>query len=235
MRRLVRRSVRVLGRGLAVISLVPALYLLAATAGSLLPGGGSHAPGGDVTIGLVRGPIHYDFLLPARPDTRRAFAPAAGVPVSHPGAEWILVGWGARDFYTTTGTYLDLSPRAIWRGITGDSAVLRIDALGPLPDTAPGLHWIRLTEAGYTRLLRGLSAELAPATPLDHPGFTATDRFFAVPGRFHLFRTCNVWVGEQIRAAGLPFGLWTPTPHAVTLSLRRFGWLGSRPATDPVR
>lgn len=32
-------------------------------------------------------------------------------------------------------------------------------------------------------------------------------------------RTCNVWVGERLRRAGLPFGNWTPTPQAVRLSL----------------
>lgn len=54
---------------------------------------------------------------------------------------------------------------------------------------------------------------------LPYAGFTDTDAFFPAVGPFNLTRTCNVGVGERLRAAGLPFGAWTPTPQSVRLSL----------------
>ena len=218
-----RRFIRVA----QALGLVTVAYLAVAVLGGFLGASGGRDPGDrTVTVGLLRGPIHYDFLLPADPDTRAAFALAAeaGVPVFAPGAEWVLVGWGARDFYTTIGTYRDVSLRAILTGVFGDHAVLRIDAFGPLPKAAPGLRWFHLTEGEYARLRDAIAGEMAGAEVLDHAGFTTTDAFLAVPGRFHLFRTCNVWVGERFRLAGLPFGWWTPAPYSVTLSLRSFGW-----------
>jgi hypothetical protein len=59
--------------------------------------------------------------------------------------------------------------------------------------------------------------------PLRVPGFTWTDTFFRAKPRFHILRTCNVWVSDLMARAGVPFGRWTPTPHAVRLSVWRFG------------
>ncbi|WP_299728939.1 DUF2459 domain-containing protein [uncultured Tateyamaria sp.] len=181
------------------------------------------ASGDTRDIVLVNGPIHYDILIPidiARRDM--GWLAAHGVALDNPDVHWLLVGWGARDFYTTTGTYADVSARAIWRGLTGDSAVMRISVAG-----AVGSEWrhVGLDPAQMARLTAAISgsfAQGAATRPLDHPGFSEFDRFFPATGRFHLFNTCNVWVGQMMRDAGLQFGFWTPTPYAVSLSYWRF-------------
>ncbi|WP_299047355.1 TIGR02117 family protein [uncultured Tateyamaria sp.] len=212
---------RRLGAGLAGIVL---LYALAAALGGLWPGRTAPPTGPKThTVRLIHGPIHYDILLPIA-DARRdlGWLAAKGIALDHPGADWLVVGWGARDFYTSTGTYLDLAPRSIWRAITGDRGVMRVDLAGTVPADWPALH---LTDAQYRALIAGLTdsfASGAATQPMDHPGFSEWDRFFPARGRFHLFNTCNVWVGDMLRHAGIRFGIWTPTPYAVTLSWRMF-------------
>ncbi len=216
-------------RGLLAIATVPALYLLAALVGALIPAGGAGAPAdGPVTVKLLRSPIHYDFLLPADEDTRAlfGFAKTAGVPIDHPDVAWILVGWGARDFYTTIGGYRDVSASAILKGIAGDATVLRVDALGPVPDPYPAILTLHLTRAEYAALRASIARDITGAPALDHPGFSPTDAFFPATGPFNIFRTCNVWIGERLRDAGIGTGIWTPTPYAVTLSLARSGETG---------
>ncbi len=208
-----------------------ALYLLAALAGAMLPGAHArHDPGEgpQVAVGLIAGPIHYDLLLPLTPELRArlGFAAAAGVPVDHPGAEWLILGWGSRAFYTSAGTYADIAPAAVWTAATGDSAVIRLDVAGPIPAGAPGVEWLSLPPAQAARLTGALLAEIASPEPLAGMGFTGTDAFFPARGRFHIWRTCNAWLGEQLRAAGLPLGRWTPTTLSLRLSLRRFGLIG---------
>ena len=214
-------------RRLGLAALVPVLavvaYLLAGLAGALVPGGDAVRPGGPgaVTVGLLPGPIHYDFLFPATPEVRArfAFARGAGVPVDHPGAEWLVVGWGAEAFYTTVGTWADLNARAVGRAILGDRAVLRVAMAGPVPPGAA--QWIALEDAQFAALLGDVAGKVAPgAAPLLSQDNAA---FFPAKGPFHLLRTCNVRVGERLRAVGIPFGRWTPTPQAVRLSLWRFG------------
>jgi uncharacterized protein (TIGR02117 family) len=208
-------------RLLALILALPLAYLAASLMLALIPG-----PGPDLSgpltreVGLLQGPIHTDILFPLTPETRArfAFAEAAGVPVNHPDAEWLIFGWGSAAFYTTAGTYADITASAVLTAATGDDAVIRLDALGPLPPL-DGLRFLQLSEAQFQTLLAETAGALASQTRLDHPGFTGSDAFFPAHGHFSALRTCNVWLGETLRAAGIPFGLWTPANWSVSLSL----------------
>ncbi|MGL4238425.1 DUF2459 domain-containing protein [Tabrizicola sp.] len=207
-------------RLLALVVALPFLYLAASFALPLIPGPGPDLSGPKTrTIGLIQGAIHTDILLPLTPEvrTRFGFAAAAGVPLNDPYAEWLLLGWGSAAFYTSTGTYADISAGTVLTAATGDSAVLRLE-IGSL-NYQGKMHFLELSEAQFQALLTQTHAAFAGETPLNHPGFSVTDAFFPAKGRFHLFRTCNVWLGETFRASGIPFGLWTPANWSVALSL----------------
>jgi uncharacterized protein (TIGR02117 family) len=221
-RTLIKGALRVL----LIAVLAIAAYLAAGIAGALWPGSAAAYPpgGGTREIRLIAGPIHYDILLPLDAETqaRLAFANAAGVPINHPQARWAVVGWGSRAFYTTAGHYSDISARAVWTAATGDDGVLRIDALGDLSDDYPTLR-LNITGAQYAQLLDAI-LDGVDRTPLPQAGLTATDKFFAAPGHFDLFRTCNAWLGRTLRAAGIPAGGWTPTTWSLRWALH---WSGS--------
>jgi uncharacterized protein (TIGR02117 family) len=209
---------------LAGLLALPVLYLLASAILPLVPGPGPDLSGPPTrAIGLIQGPIHTDILFPLTPETRTrfAFAEAAGVPLNHSDAEWLVLGWGSAAFYTTAGTYADITASAVLTAATGDGAVIRLDAFGALPPLE-NLRYLQLSEAQFQALLSQTADAFASQTRIDHPGFTGTDAFFPAHGHFSLLRTCNVWLGETLRAAGIPFGLWTPANWSVTLSLNRF-------------
>ena len=201
------------------------LYLVAAIIGAVVPGPSDPDSGaGTREVLLVSGPIHYDLLLPLDTLSAARFAPLIpkGINLAHPEAEWLVIGWGAQDFYAQTPTYRDLSLSTLWRGIIGDNSVLRVDIIGAIRDDLP-LRRLKLTESNYARLLGNIMGTLQVGPDglpvrLDGAGFTPTDGFFMAKGRFNILRTCNVWIGEQLRAAGLRFGLWTPMPLSVSLS-----------------
>jgi hypothetical protein len=89
------------------------------------------------------------------------------------------------------------------------------------PDPACNLRLLHLSEAQFQSLLSQTAATLASEQPLNLPGFTGSDAVFPARGHFSRLRTCNVWLGETLRAAGIPFGLWTPANWSVSLSLTR--------------
>jgi uncharacterized protein (TIGR02117 family) len=208
-------------RLVALMLAIPLFYLAATVILPLIPGPGPDLSGPPTrTIGLLQGPIHTDILFPLTPDTRArfAFAEGAGVPVMHPEAEWLMFGWGSAAFYTTAGTYADITPGAVLTAATGDAAVVRLDVTGPLPPLE-NLRYLTVSEAQFQALLDQTAGVIDSQTALDHPGFTGLDAFFPAKGSFHAFRTCNVWLGETLRASGIPFGLWTPANWSVTLAL----------------
>lgn len=218
--------IRALRRTALALAAVLLAYLAAGLAGGLIP-----APGlPDDTaktrrVALLSGPIHYDILLPLTPDIRADFdfAADAGVPVRDLYSQWLIVGWGAEQFYTATGGPRRLTPATLWRAVTGDAAVMHLATGGEIIDPT-GIHFLDLTEAQYaalvTRILRSFKFDAkGDPIPLDYAGFTPDDRFFAATGRFDILRTCNVWIGDTLRAAGLPFGRWTPLPQSIRLSV----------------
>ncbi len=196
------------------------IYLTAAFVGAMWPRGPATAEPRTEVIGLVRGPIHYDILLPLA-DHPFAFLAKTDLPLDHPLAKWVMVGWGAREFYTTVGGYSDVTMSAVARGVLGDASVVRFDVVGDLGPSA-SVQFIQVTPVQRRGIEARILAELKGVDPLDHPGLTATDVFFPARSRFHLFRTCNAWVGAVLRGAGLRFGAWTPLPFSVTLALKRF-------------
>lgn len=225
---IVRRVRRFLIWSMGGLGALVALYMLGGVAGAVIPARAVALPPDPPTVEvlLVAGPIHYDFLLPATAETRAEFefAQWAGVRVWDAETEWLVVGWGARDFYTTVGTYWDISPRAIWRAIAGDGAVLRVSSVGALPPDLPVQRLI-LSEAQYAALLDAIrdSVPEGAGGPVFLQLAEGGGAFYQAEGPFNLWRTCNVWVAERLAAAGVPIGRWTPAPYSVTLSLRWFG------------
>ncbi len=212
-----RHALRLIGLALAL----PLLYLAASVVLAFIPGPGPDLSGPPAhKIGLLQGPIHTDILIPLTPDIRArfGFAEAAGVPVNHPDAEWLMFGWGSAAFYTTAGTYADITASAVLTAATGDSAVIRLDVTGPLPPLE-NLRFLTLSDAQYQAFISQVLAAFASKMPLQHPGFTALDAFFPADGTFNALRTCNAWLGETLRASGVPFGLWTPANWSISLAL----------------
>ncbi len=227
---ILRRVFGWIGKAVAALCVFIGLYLAGAVIGGVI-GNGARVPAATndlYRVGLIVGPIHTDLLIPLTPDLRErlAFAADTGVPIDDPAAEWLVIGWGAHDFYTTVGGYADLSVGAVARGILGDTSVLRVDVAGRIGDFS-GIDLLALTPGQFSRLTDAVLAgfKIGPdgqPMALPDPGFTLSDSFFVGKDGFNIFRTCNVWVSELMAKAGVPFGRWTPTPYAVRMSVWRF-------------
>lgn len=183
-----------------------ATYFAGGTLGGMIKTGHANTIGSR-SVWLIPGPIHTDILVPLTPEARDAFGfLEPDVPLTE--AEWLLIGWGARDFYTTTGSFRDVSARAVLRAVTGDRSVMRVEQFGPL-GPLDGFTEISMDTATFSTLLDDIADSFA-GPRLDVPGLSGDDHFFPGKGRFHVFRTCNVWVGRVLRDAGLRVGIWTP-------------------------
>ncbi len=137
-------------------------------------------------------------------DVRADAWPARG---DFPGAGYLEVGWGNRAYYQApdAGVWLALKA-AVW----ATPGVLHVVAFdGAVADYFSASEVIELDVSadGLRRLIDHLRAshELDGAgqpIPLG-PGLYGHSRFYASRERFHLLRTCNVWVATALRQAGL--------------------------------
>ena len=222
-----KRKRRSTGRriGLAIAAF-PALYLLAALLGSLLPVNLAwNEPDRGVTIYLANNGVHADLILPARAEGLdwRPLLPSRHFVGADPGAQWVAFGAGERRVYLDTPRWRDINLPTIWAGLTGGERVMHVEWVA---DPAYAARAIRLRPAEYRRLWQSVRAEfkLDPAgrpQRIDHPGYGPADAFYEGRGRASAIRTCNVWAGDRLRLAGVKTGLWTPFSQGLVWRYRR--------------
>jgi uncharacterized protein (TIGR02117 family) len=151
---------------------------------------------------------------------RRQDIPAHLWPENHhfKDSEYLEVGWGDRDYYMTPEPTLWMTLKAaLWPtesvlhivGFTGT-----VEAYFPASEIVE----IKLSRRGFERLNTFIQDEYArdasgAVTDLG-PGLYGNSRFYLGREKFHLLRTCNVWIARTIRSTGFPI---TPF-YAITAS-----------------
>ena len=217
------RLVRQLALALAAI---PALYLLAALLGSLIPVNRNWVePDQGVTIYLANNGVHADLILPAKAQELdwTPLVPKGDFAAADPNAEWIAFGAGERRVYLDTPRWRDISLPTLWAALTGGERVMHVEWV---TDPAYSARKIRLRPEEYRRLWQSIRAEFdldkrGRPVRIHHPGYGASDAFYEAHGHASAVRTCNNWAADRLRLAGVKTGLWTPFAKGLVWRYRR--------------
>lgn len=204
----------------------PALYLVAALAGSLVPVNSHWAePAAGTTIYLADNGVHVDIVMPIeaeRLDWARIVPPGDFAAVD-PNAGWIAFGAGEKRVYLDTPTWWDITPRTLSSALSGGDRVLHVEYV---PSPAYTVRQIRLRPEEYRRLWAAIRADFAldrrgRTQRIDHPGYGPADAFYRATGKASAFRTCNSWVAGRLRLAGVETSLWPPFAQGLVWRYRR--------------
>jgi len=175
---------------------------------------------------LLANPIHTDIAIPVDADVLASFGflQTGGLDPVLNGAEWIVLGWGGRQFYTETPTWSELKPGPVFKALTVDSSVMHVALAGPIAPDHPDVREIFLDENRFRALLAQALAGFArdgADQPIQIVGrdYGAFDRFYEAQGWFNVFVGCNIWTAGVLRAGGLQTGVWTPLPFLLDYSL----------------
>jgi len=215
------------GRLLTALLAIPALYLAAALAGSLLPVNRSWSePSQGTTIYLADNGVHVDIVMPVRAqglDWARV-VPTSDFAAVDPNAGWIAFGAGEKRVYLDTPTWWDITPRTISAALAGGQRVMLVEYV---PSLAYTVRQIRLRPEEYRRLWAGIRADLVldqrgRPERLEHPGYGPSDAFYRASGKASAFRTCNSWAAGRLRLAGLRSSLWPPFAQGLVWRYRRY-------------
>ena len=183
------------------------LLLLAGLSGCAAapaPAAATAAPPPTRTLHVVGHGWHTGIVL------RAADVPAGAWPAraDFPAAEYLEIGWGDRDYYRAAdpGAWLALKA-AVWPA-PGVLHVVAFDGAVERYFNAAEVIELEVSEAGLQRLITRLRSshefDSAGRPVALGPGLYGHSRFYASRERFHLLKTCNVWVAAALREAGLP-------------------------------
>ena len=207
---------------------LPFLYLLCALAGSLVPvNRGWVEPRRGIPVYLISNGIHTDIVMPvaaAGLNWSRLF-PSRDFAQVDRRADFIAFGAGEQHVYLDTPTWWDLKPRTAWAAVSGGRQVIHVQYVSA--PGARGFRQIRLRPEEYRRLWAAVRASLvldARGLPerIDHPGYGPSDAFYKGVGKASLIHTCNSWVADQLRLAGVKTSLWPPFSRGLLWRYRRY-------------
>ncbi|WP_336963493.1 TIGR02117 family protein [Sphingobium aquiterrae] len=215
---MIRRASRILLGFAGVLLFALSLWTVAVIEGSLTPANRDRAlldGGGGITIHVYSNGVHTGLVLPIADglhDWHRRF-PARDLRDPTHAGQWVIVGWGQRDFYLNTPTWADVNMATVARAAIGsDRTLIHVDHLRRLW-RGPDLRPVTLSRAQYRLLLTAIEADLVPGPAI--PGYGADDAFYPSHGRYSAVRTCNEWTGARLRAIGVRIGIWTPAAWSV--------------------
>jgi uncharacterized protein (TIGR02117 family) len=211
---------------LAALLALPALYLVAALVGSLVPvNRGWKEPAGGTTIYIADNGIHADIIMPVEAQDLD-WAPLIrknDVTAPPPDARWIAFGSGERRVYLNTPTWWDITPRTVWSALAGGRRVMHVEYV---PSPTYAVREVRLRPEEYRRLWATIRADFAldrrgRPQRIDHPGYGPADAFYRATGKANAVRTCNAVVADWLRLAGVKTSLWPPFVNGLIWRYRK--------------
>ena len=214
------RLLRWLGGLLAFLFGGVALYLIGAfNLGAIPVNRGFQPTPAGTEIAVCSNGVHTDFLLPVQTadiDWSSHF-PAGDFARPVGVYDHVGIGWGDFEFYRSTPTWSDFKVATALHALAGlGPAALHVQYRRG-PGAQEDCRRLRVDAAHYRALADAIIAARAPGSAVY--GYGGTDAFYPAQGHFNLFRSCNVWVGARLKAAGLPSAVWTPFAFQVLRAL----------------
>jgi uncharacterized protein (TIGR02117 family) len=145
-----------------------------------------------------------------------------------PGARFLEVAWGDRDFYVAPRGTSGLAVRA---ALLSRGSVLHVVGFRePVSVAFPAQEVIAVTlsRRGFAELARFVDATHdrggASRGARLAPGLYGDGGFYPARGRYSLLNTCNTWIATALREAGAPITpQWAATAGGVLRQVRSFG------------
>lgn len=156
------------------------------------------APPRSETILVVRRGWHVDVGFPAE----QISAPLDAVAQKFPGARYVFFGFGDRHYLLSQHHGL-ATLGALWPG----AAVILVTALKATPGEAFGASAVvelHVTDTQLRAAQAFIWKSLAHGDEVYAPGPYDGSLYFSATARYSGLHTCNTWVAESLRAAGLP-------------------------------
>lgn len=215
-----------IGRLLTAVLAVPALYLAAALAGSLIPVNRDWREAAEgTTVYIADNGIHADIIMPVEAAGLdwRPLIPVSDFAAADASAAWIAFGSGERRVYLDTPTWWDLTPATLSSAVGGGERVMHVEYIA---DPSYAVREIRLRPAEYRRLWAAIRAGFAldrrgRPQRIDHPGYGPSDAFYRATGKANAIRTCNVIAARWLNLAGVETSLWPPFVQGLVWRYRK--------------
>ena len=178
-----------------------------------------------IRVYLVSNAVHADMIVPKSSSvvdwTQKFDSEPFGLAFhdeSH-----VAFGWGDRGFFLETETWEDLNISTAANALLLPSKTC-VHVAFTNPDYYTNAVSVSISENQYQALVDHIEQTMKK----DHlgrfiqiPGYSYSynDAFFDACGRYHLFNTCNSWIGRGLKSSGVRVPWLTPMPKSPMIYL----------------
>jgi uncharacterized protein (TIGR02117 family) len=171
-----------------------------------------------IELFIVSNGVHADICIPLMKGNElwRKYFDVAQFKTLKKQPQYISFGWGDKGFYLETPTWADLTlETAITAAFLPSATALHVSYVNTKPIPSENVKSFIVTTATFQKIqnyigsyvqLKSNQSQLIDCCryPDVH------DNFYEANGKYHLFRTCNVWTNDVLKDAGIKTAIWTP-------------------------
>jgi len=177
---------------------------------------------------IVSNGVHTDFILPTNqfPSEWLKNINFKDYELSDEELKFMGFGWGDRGFYLDTPTWAELKFSTAVNALFFPSPTLmHLTAYNKLPSEKKYVEKLTLTSIQFSNLCNHIWNSFSQSNNtialLPNKGYTPNDNFYYARGSYHMFNTCNFWVNNGLRKAGVRTSIWTPVDRGVFYQLKK--------------
>lgn len=181
---------------------------------------------------VISNGVHTDFVLPTEhlPVEWKRNINFDDFEYSKEELKYMGFGWGDRGFYLDTPSWAELKlSTAVNALFIPSPTLMHIKAFDKIPEENKNFEKLTLTSIQFSNLCDHIWGSFSKnhiagpniITLLPNKGYTPNDNFYHARGSYHMFNTCNFWVNNGLRKAGVRTSIWTPVDRGVFYQLKK--------------
>lgn len=180
---------------------------------------------GEYYIYVQSNGVHTDVCLPVHTDVVDWDSFISTEPYKlKDSCSFVAIGWGDKGFFLDTPTWAELKTSTLLNAafVPSPTAMHVMYCQEPKPDKTH--KKVYLNKADYISLVRYVKQSFHRKNKhielIPDKGYTAGDNFYEANDSYHLFRTCNVWTNDALKAAHVKTGLFALFPYGIIGNLK---------------
>jgi uncharacterized protein (TIGR02117 family) len=222
-----QKVLRCFKRCIKWLSAVVLIYLAILAMGLLPVNNDFRAAKNGIKIYLISSAVHADIIVPkttATKDWTQRFSASTFVrPIAN--ETHIAFGWGDRGFYLETETWADLKLSTVVNALFLPSRSC-VHVTYIRPEYYRDVVSVTISERQYEALVKFIESTFRKGSYgewVQIPGYaySTNDAFYDANGSYHLFNTCNSWVGRGLKSAGVRVPWFSPMPKSPMLYIEK--------------
>ncbi len=202
------------------------VYLLILVVGLIPINTNFNEPSDGVEIFFLSNDVHTSIILPKKSATvewSKVFADTVFIGnVSN--KDYVAFGWGDRGFFLDVDSWSNFKFSAAAKALfVPTTSVMHAWFINP--DNYSGIKSVNITEQQLKQLVNFIKASFKTdlnnqIIQIPDSAYGTTDAFFEANGQYHLFNTCNSWVGRALYKTGITVPWLTPMPKSPLLYIQ---------------